>query len=216
MELQERTISIKGTDNLEPVNDIASYSIDNKIYLQFLFLEMRKCILILIGLLLNIVLWGQNQNFRINADRDQNLFYFFDGLWFQPANEWSNNPDFVLCDDYTEEFYLNGLKLDKESFVSLRLSPHELSNDRTTAFSRGSSKQGYGLYEYAYYEGETCARVIYRVNVRLPIFLNEIELSTIEKQSVMSKIILSEILSIEKKRFMFFWKRIYIETKSNS
>jgi hypothetical protein len=176
---------------------------------------MRKFLLTLISCLSVAFLFGQEQNVRICTDENKRILYLSHGLWFNPANDESTKSMPALCNDYIDEFYLNGLKLDEKTFISLQLSPHYLSNDNTTVFNRGSRKQGYGVYEYVYTKSTNCSdKIIFKVNVKLPIFLNGIELNTIENPSGINKIIPSEILSIERKCNLFGVTRIYIKTKN--
>jgi len=140
--------------------------------------------------------------------------YLFGGVRFNPVNEPSNKSDSVLCDDYSEEFSLNGLMLDKVTFTNLRLSTKYLRNDSTTFFNREYSKRGYGRYQF-YYEGEdNCVnRIVFDLEVKLTIILNGRELSVSEQKVILSKINSNEILSIERRSTLFGAGEIYIQTK---
>ena len=97
-----------------------------------------KIVLIIVSLALSLNLQGQNENGNNKRICIGNvtLLYFYDGIFFEPVNESSNLPDTVLCNTYVEEFYLNGLKISRESFLNLRLSSKHLRNDSTTFFSK--------------------------------------------------------------------------------
>ena len=169
------------------------------------------------SLLLAVTTFSQEAgaNSRINAG-DITLVRYYNGIFFEPLNEASNKSDTVLCSTYNETFYLNGIQLDKDEFVSLRLSSEYLSNDSTNVFNRGGSKQGYGTYEYSYKKGGGCAfQIVYRAEVKLPMFLNGVKLTRDEQEAILDKITLAEILSIERKRSLFGGGEIYIKTKSH-
>lgn len=152
-------------------------------------------------------------NHRINAGNIMHGWYV-NNIFFKPLNENSNKPITNLCNIYKEEFYLNGLQLNKEEFINLRLFPQYLSNDSTTVFTRGNSKQGYGTYEYRYEKGEGCAyHIIYKTETKLPIILNGIELSTDKQEATLSRITAAVILSIERKGSLFGGGEIRIITK---
>ena len=176
---------------------------------------MRKIILLaLCFVYTSIEAQGDNQVWVCGDDISFVLLY--GGVQFRPANEASNKSDTVLCDIYIEQFYLNDLQLNKQQFIGLNLASPYLRNDSTTIFNRGSSKRGYGTYEYKYDGRASCANKIdYIVSVKLPIFLNGVELKTNEQETELAKITPPEILSVERKSSLFGGGEIYIKTKSH-
>jgi hypothetical protein len=139
----------------------------------------------------------------------------YGGILFEPLNEVSNKRDRILCKEYSELFYLNGLQLNKDQFINLALTSCYLSNDSTFFLKRGSSKRGYGTYEYEL--NEFCVNhIIYRANVKLPIILNGNELSADKQEETLSTIPPSEILSIERKGSFLGRTKIYIETRGTT
>ncbi len=177
---------------------------------------MRKewfIILISFSLIENAFSQEVATNHRINVGNITHEWYV-NNIFFKPLNENANKPIINLCNIYKEKFYLNGLQLDNEQFINLRLLPRHLSNDSTTAFTHRSSKQGYGTYEYRYEKGEGCAyEIIYKIKTKLPIILNGIELSMDKQEATLSKIVTAEILSIERKNSLFGYGEIRITTK---
>ncbi len=135
-------------------------------------------------------------------------------ILFEPLNTSSNVSDSVLCDTYEEEFYLNGLRIDKRLFINLQLLPRHLSNDSTTFFNRRSSKSGHGIYEYNYDRDNDCAnKIIFRVDTKLPIFLNGIQLDSSEQKDKLSKVKPDNIITVIRKTGFYKRGRIEIQTK---
>jgi hypothetical protein len=184
--------------------------------MEFYVLEIKKNIFIILCLLFstNILCQEAEHNRRVNAERNPVPMYYFGGLFFNPLNESSNVPDSVLCNTYEEEFYLNGLKIGKGFFITLQLSSQHLSNDSTTFFNRSSSKSGYGIYEYHYDQENDCAnKIIFRVDTKLPIFLNGIALDESEQKDRLSEVKPDNIIAIIRKSCFFRKGKIEIITK---
>jgi len=157
---------------------------------------------------------GQNSDLTGYCGESKSHVFVYGGILFEPFNEFSNRPDTILCDAYKEEFYLNGLKLHKELFISLQLSSQHLSNDSITFFNRSSSKRGYGTYEYHYNKGSDCAnKIIYKVDTKLPIFLNGIELDESGQVDRLSEIEPDNIVAIIRKSGFYKRGKIEITTK---
>lgn len=157
---------------------------------------------------------GQNSDLIDHCGEFKSHVFVYGGILFEPFNESSNISDSILCNAYGEEFYLNGLRIDKESFINLQLSSQNLSNDSTTFFNRSSSKRGYGTYEYYYEKGINCAdKIIFRVNTKLPIFLNGKELDETEQKVKLSVVEPDNIIAIIRKYSFYKTGRIEITTK---
>lgn len=158
---------------------------------------------------------GQNSDLTSHCGESKSYVFIYGGILFQPFNESSNMPDSILCNAYEEEFYLNGLRINKEFFINLQLSSQYLSNDSTTFFNRGNSKRGYGTYEYYYDKGSDCVnKIIFRIDTKLPIFLNGIELDESEQKNRLSEIKLDNIISIIREPSCFYKKgKVEITTK---
>lgn len=136
------------------------------------------------------------------------------GIVFKPFNELSNKPNSVLCDAYEEEFYLNDLRIDKEIFINLKLSSQQLSNDNTNIFNRSPNRRGYGTYKYIYNIDSDCAsKIIFRVDTKIPIFLNGIKLDILEQKEKLSLIEPDNIITIIRKYSFYKIGKIEITTK---
>lgn len=157
---------------------------------------------------------GQNSDLTGHCGESKSHVFVYGGILFEPYNESSNMPDSVLCNAYEEEFYLNGLRIDKEFFINLQLSSQHISKDSTTFLNRRSSKSGYGTYEYYYDRGSDCAnKIIFRVDIKLPIFLNGIELDVSEQKDKLSEVEPDSIITIIRKSGFYKREKIEITTK---
>ena len=178
---------------------------------------MRVLLLKVIIILMPVISFCQNEqhNLKICSSRNPVLIYIYGGLVFEPLNESSNVLNPVLCNAYEEEFYLNGLQINKEEFNKLNLSDRDLSNDSTTFFIRRSSKRGYGTYEYNDDKENYCAnKMIYRIDTKLSIFLNGIELDKSEQKDRLSKVKSDNITAFIIRKTTFYKKgKIEITTK---
>lgn len=145
-------------------------------------------------------------NLRINASKITHLFYL-NGIFFEPINKLSNQADSIGCKNQEEEFYLNGLRINKGQFMKLNLTHKDLRNDSTSFFSRRDNKLGYGTYEYHFAEGQVCSnKIIYRMEVKLPFFLNGKEVN----QEVLTNI---ESFEIKRESCFLCVDEIHIQTK---
>lgn len=157
---------------------------------------------------------AQNSDLIDCCGEDKSHVFVYGGIVFEPFNESSNISDAALCSAYEEEFYLNGLRIDKASFINLQLLSQHLSNDSTTLFNRKKSKRGYGTYEYSYETGIDCAnKIIFRVATKLPISLNGKELSAAEQKDKLSLIEPDSIIAIIRKPGFYKTGKIEITIK---
>lgn len=157
---------------------------------------------------------AQNRNLTGRCGESKSHVFVYVGILFVPFNESSNMPDFILCNAYEEEFYLNGLGIDKKLFINLQLSSQHLSNDSTTFFNRSSTKRGYGTYEYCYYNGNDCAnKIIFRVDTKIPIFLNGLELDVSEQKDKLNEVEPDKIIAIIRKSSFNKREKIEITTR---
>ena len=170
-----------------------------------------KFIFTIITITLSLNLQGQNENGNNKRICIGNvtLLYFYDGIFFEPVNESSNLPDSVLCNTYVVEFYLNGLKISKESFLNLKLSSKHLRNDSITSKRKHS---GYGTYEYHFGQNSKCAdKIIFRVETKLPIYLNGENFAN--PDSILRQLNPGDVISVERKVKFLGKSRIEIKTK---
>ena len=158
---------------------------------------------------------AQNKDFTvIPCGEQKTLVFIYGGIVFEPLNESLNVSDSVLINIRKEEFYLNGLKIDKCLFISLHLSSRDLSNNNTTFFNRKSCRKGHGIYEYYYNKDNDYEnKIIFRINTKLPIFLNGIELEVAKQKDILSKIEPNNIISVIHKKVFLKRGRIEIITK---
>lgn len=153
---------------------------------------------------------AQNDHVRGPCGEIKSIILVQGGILFEPIEENQNPPDSILCSSYEEEFYLNGIQINKDQFSILNLSHKDLTSDSTTFFSRRSSKVGYGTYQYHYKNGKICSdKITYHVEVKLPIFLDGIEVNKISGTGNFSGI---NVLVIRRQKGLFNADEIYIES----
>lgn len=140
---------------------------------------------------------------------------FYGGVRFKPMDYRSNKPDTVLCRTFEENFYINGIQLNKEQFLQLGLSTKNLANHSINIFGSGNSRYGFGKYTYIFHDMKDCVcRVDYQLEVNIPIILNNSKLNKDRQVEILSKIGPSEILSVKRNKFLFGKGNIHIVTKS--
>lgn len=172
-------------------------------------LEIKIAIVTLIVCLSSSLCNAQEGSCKTSSEIRGSIVLVYGGILFEPLNKYSNKSDSIKCKDQEEEYYLNGLQINKEQFMKLNLSHKDLSNDSTTVFNR-RSKVGYGTYEYHFQKGWDCSnRITYRMEVKLPFFVNGKEISQKSQSQKLSGI---EILTIERKNSFLGADEIHIKT----
>lgn len=170
---------------------------------------MKKLKLVIIAKLLFLApVFSQELNKRINAG-DSTILYFFDNIFFVPKEKYTNPYD--TCDHWKEKFYINKFPLDKEFFVKLDLLPRHLRNDNTNMFTRKSSHQGYGTYEYIYDSNEGCVKEVgYIVDLKLPIMINGTEFRHGDYEDLANMLQNGKVLSVRRRKVLFGLDKICI------
>lgn len=169
---------------------------------------MKTAIITLIVCLTCSLCNAQEGSYKTSSEIRGSIVLVYGGIFFEPLNKYSNKSDSIKCKDQEEEYYLNGLQINKEQFMKLNLSHKDLSNDSTTIFNR-RSKLGYGTYEYHFQKGRDCSnKITYRMEVKLPFFVNGKEINQESQNQKLSGI---EILTIERKNSFFGTDEIHIK-----
>lgn len=174
--------------------------------------SMVRLFLSLLSLVIVLPLYGQQKEINIGHKVDEYVL-FYQGIVFEPLTIASNKPSSVLCKEHEKRFYVNGLELEEEQFAKLDLLLIDLSNYRLTDLNGRSTKGSRGVYEYEFKE-DCVDRIIYRVTVKLPIFLNRKEVSMDNQEATLRKVLPDEIVSIKRRRSLFGRGEIHIQTKS--
>ena len=180
--------------------------------MEFQFLEMK---LVLLTILIFTCFHGNAQSSsQVGPCAEvKSYLHFYEGIRFKPFNDASNKPNSVLCNVHDEKFYLNGFQLNKEQFNYLELSTKDLTNDSTTILTRGSAKRGYGTFQYKFGNDRSCANeIVFRMKVKLPIFLNGEEFNIESKRKEMSGI---DIKTIKRKNRFFSADEIHIQSHTH-
>ena len=149
------------------------------------------------------IIGQENQNIRIDQSNAQLVILLSKHLFYATNVDSGKKPsDIDYCDDYETIYFLDSLEISEEIYLK-----EDLLNNVTDSE---------GFYILVKTENDTtnCVSVLKLfLNIKIPIFLNNVPLDTDNKKQVLAEIKPENLLSVEKKNPFLRRKFLDIKTK---